>query len=226
MSLDERKAAFHARTGLYRRLGYDRFAAARFVAEAAGPLAGPALDVGTGKGLLAMALARRGLDVVSVDVEPEGSELASALAREAGLDSRIQFHLRDARSLPFGDGSFGCAAMMDVLHHLDDARPVLEEMARLVRPDGTIIMADFTEEGFTLVASVHRADGYEHVRSESTLEGAREFLASLGWCEQGRKQAHHNSVVWFRRAMPGRPGAAAGDGVSVRGNHRGSAPSS
>lgn len=204
MSLDERKAAFHARTELYRRLGYDRFAAARFVAEAAGPLAGPALDVGTGKGLLAMALARRGLDVVSVDVEPEDSELASALAREAGLDSRIQFLLRDARSLRFADGSFGCAAMMGVLHHLEDARPVLAEMARLVRPDGTIVVADFTEEGFALVAAVHRADGYEHPRSASTLEDAKVLLPSLGWLEQGRGEAHHNHVVWFRR-----PGAFA-----------------
>jgi ubiquinone/menaquinone biosynthesis C-methylase UbiE len=37
----------------------------------AGDLAGPALDVGTGRGLLAMAVARRGLDVVSVDVNEE-----------------------------------------------------------------------------------------------------------------------------------------------------------
>jgi ubiquinone/menaquinone biosynthesis C-methylase UbiE len=202
VNLEERKAAYHARTEQYRRLGYDRFAAARFVAEAAGPLASPALDVGTGKGLLAMALARRGLDVVSVDVNPDDSELAAALAHEEGLDARIQFVLRDARSLPFADGSFGCAAMMDVLHHLGDARPVLAEMARLVRPRGTIIVADFTEEGFALVASVHGAAGQEHHRSVSTLEGAEEFLVSSGWLRQGHVEAHLNSVAWLRRQRP------------------------
>jgi ubiquinone/menaquinone biosynthesis C-methylase UbiE len=210
VNLEERKAAFRSRTEQYRRLGYDRFGAARFVAEAAGPLAGPALDVGTGKGLLAMALARRGLDVVSVDVDPEDSELAAALAQEAGLDSRIQFLLQDAGSLPFADGSFGCAAMMHVLHHLDDPRPVLAEMARLVRPDGTIIVADFTEEGFAVVGSVHRAAGQEHPRSASTVEGAREFLASSGWLQQGHTEAHLNGVAWLRKPRPG--GRVAGTG--------------
>ena len=200
MNLEERKAAFRTRTEQYRRLGHDRFAAARLVAEGAGGLEGPALDVGTGKGLLAMALALRGLDVVSVDVNAEDSELAAALAREAGLDGRIRFLLHDARALPFPDGAFGCAAMMEVLHHLDDARPVLAEMARLVRPGGAIVVADFTEGGFALVASVHGADGQEHARSGSTLEDAREFLASRGWLEKGRSEAHHNAVVWFRKA--------------------------
>ena len=204
MNLEERKAAFRARTEQYRRLGHDRFAAARFVAEAAGLLEGAALDVGTGKGLLAMALARRGLDVVSVDVNAEDSELAAALARDSGLDSRIQFLLQDAGSLPFADRSFNCAAMMEVLHHLDDARPVLAEMARVVRPGGAIIVADFTEEGFALVASVHRADGQEHPRSRTTLAAAREFLASVGWLEEGQSEGHHNAVVWFRKPkLPG-----------------------
>ena len=49
MNLEERIAVFRARTEQYRRLGYDRFAAARFVAEAAGRLEGPALDVARGR---------------------------------------------------------------------------------------------------------------------------------------------------------------------------------
>jgi ubiquinone/menaquinone biosynthesis C-methylase UbiE len=199
MNLEERKASFRTRTEQYCRLGYDQFAAARCVAEAAGRLDGPALDVGTGKGLLAIALARLGLDVVSVDVSAEDSELAAALARDAGFDSRIRFLLQDARSLPYPNHAFGCAAMMEVLHHLDDARPVLAEMARLVRPGGAIVVADFTEEGFALVDAVHRADGVEHPRSPIGLQDAREFLSSLGWLEQGRSEAHHNAVVWFCR---------------------------
>ncbi len=52
-----RRRVFDARTQQFLRAGYDRFGAARFVADAAGGLEGPALDVGTGKGLLAMASA-------------------------------------------------------------------------------------------------------------------------------------------------------------------------
>ena len=199
MSPDERRRAFQARTEQYLRAGHDRLAAARFVAAAAGDLAGPALDVGTGKGLLAMALARRDLDVVSVDVNEEDSELAALLARDAGLAGRISFRLEDARSLPFAVGSFGCALMMDVLHHLDDAAPVAREMARVVRPHGKIVVADFTEDGFAMVAAIHRAEGREHTRSAVTVDAARICLAEVGWTLAGEDDGHMQRVAWFRK---------------------------
>lgn len=59
ISLIERKEAFNARTAQYLRLGYDRFAASDFVIAGGGNLFGPALDIGTGKGLTAMALAKK-----------------------------------------------------------------------------------------------------------------------------------------------------------------------
>jgi ubiquinone/menaquinone biosynthesis C-methylase UbiE len=199
VNLEERRQAFVARTKEYLGHGHDRFAAARLIAEAASDLAGPALDVGTGKGLLAVALARRGLEVVSVDISREDLELAGLLAREAGFEERIRFLLRDARSLPFADGSFGCALMMDVLHHLEEGRPVLAEMSRLVGPSGCIVMADFTEEGFALVSRVHRAEGREHPRSAVTVDSATAILAELGWRVDGETRGHLQHVVWLRR---------------------------
>jgi ubiquinone/menaquinone biosynthesis C-methylase UbiE len=180
-------------------MGHDRQAAARLVAEAAGDIADPALDVGTGKGLLAMALARRGLEVVSVDVNAEDSELARLLAEEAGLEGRIRFLLQDASSLPHADGAFGCALMMDVLHHLGDASPVLREMARVVRPAGTIVVSDFTEEGFAVVAAIHRGEGREHPRSGVTVEAATDVLSAAGWRAGGETFGHLHQVRWFRR---------------------------
>jgi ubiquinone/menaquinone biosynthesis C-methylase UbiE len=191
-----RRQAFEARTETYRRLGHDRFAAARFVAEAAGELAAPALDVGTGKGLLAMALARRGLDVVSVDVNREDCELAAFLAEDAGLTRRIRFLIQDARELAIEDASFGCALMMDVLHHLEDAAPVLAEMVRVVRPGGTIVVADFSAEGFETVAAAHRGEGHEHPRSSVTVEEAKEVLSRAGCEPSGDTVGHLHRVVW------------------------------
>ncbi len=196
---EERKRAFAERSAQYLRMGHDREAAARLVAGAAGGLAGPALDVGTGKGLLAMALARRGLEVVSVDVNAEDSELAALLAEEAGLGERIRFLVRDASALPYRDGSFGCALMMDVLHHLDDAGQVLAEMARMVRSGGTIVVADFTEEGFAVVAAVHRGEGREHPRSPVTVGAAAETLLAAGWRAGGETLGHLHHVRWFRK---------------------------
>jgi 2-polyprenyl-3-methyl-5-hydroxy-6-metoxy-1,4-benzoquinol methylase len=113
----ERLHAFRSRSQEYLRLGHDRLAAARFVADAIGEFHGTALDIATGKGLLAIELARRGMEVISVDVDSRERELAQLLAEEAGVAGRISFEQVDAANIPYSDGQFGCVAMMDVLHH-------------------------------------------------------------------------------------------------------------
>jgi 2-polyprenyl-3-methyl-5-hydroxy-6-metoxy-1,4-benzoquinol methylase len=189
------RQAFAERTAQYRTLGYDRLAAARFVAGVAGPLRGPALDVGTGKGILAVELARLGLDVISVDLDASEQLLASHLAREAGVAERVSFLHRDAGDLPFPRGHFGCAATMDVLHHMDDPGPALAEMARTVKPGGLVIVADFTPEGFRLVARVHRAEGRVHPVSGSTVEQARRRLEQEGLDCVGEREGHLHEVA-------------------------------
>lgn len=196
---EQRARAFWQRTELYLKLGHDRFGAAAFIAATAGELAGPALDVGTGKGLMAIALARLGLDVVSVDVSAEDLELAAFLAKKAGVRGRISFLLSDARSLPFSGGHFGCAVMLEVLHHLQDARPVLTEMVRVVRPNGKIIIADFSEEGFGIVSRVHQAEGHQHQRTNVTLDQASAVLESIGFRKAGDAEGYHHQVAWFVR---------------------------
>jgi 2-polyprenyl-3-methyl-5-hydroxy-6-metoxy-1,4-benzoquinol methylase len=207
--LARQRQAFEARTAQYRALGYDRVAAARFVAGAAGPLRGPALDVGTGKGLLAVELARLGLDVVSVDVDASERPLASHLAREAGVAGKVSFLHRDAARLPFRRGHFGCAAMMDVLHHIADPGPVLAEIARTVAVGGVVIVADFAPEGFRLVARVHRAEGRVHSVSGATVGQARRRLEREGLACIGERHEHlHRVAVLVKRdarSTRGRP---------------------
>jgi len=197
--LKDRAEDFDRRTEQYLSLGHDRFEAARFVAGCAGELGSPALDVGTGKGLLAMALASNGLEVVSIDISEEDSELAGFLAAERSLAGRIEFAIRDASSLPYESGKFKAVAMMEVLHHLDNAEGVLSEMTRVLSPNGKLIIADFNEEGFGMVAKVHRSEGKEHPRSKCTIDSAASFLCSLGLKEEGRAEAHNNAAVWFSK---------------------------
>jgi ubiquinone/menaquinone biosynthesis C-methylase UbiE len=195
----ERLRAFRARNLEYLRLGYDRAASARFVAGAAGTLRGPALDVGTGKGLMAMELARRGLPVVSVDTDDGERELAGLIAGEAGLAGRIAFVHADAACLPYPDGHFGCAASMDVLHHLDAPGPVLREMARVVGAGGVIVVADFDEDGFDLVARAHCAEGRVHPRAPFSVDAARRELEGAGCrCLARRAGFLHETAVLVR----------------------------
>jgi Methylase involved in ubiquinone/menaquinone biosynthesis len=197
--IHDRLRAFHARNLEYRRLGLDRLQAARLIVRAADALRGPALDVGTGKGLLAIELARTGIEVVSVDVDGEEQELAKFLAQEAGVGGHIIFVHGDAAHLSYSDGSFGCVAMMDVLHHLDEPGPVLREMARVLEHSGRIIMADFDEQGFDLVAGVHRGEGREHPRTATTIECEMVELEKAGCRCLGRSNlALHDVVVLIK----------------------------
>lgn len=191
----QRKAAFLARTERYLSLGFDRFAAAEFVVKTGGRLSGPALDIGTGKGLTAMALARRGLEVISVDTDADEQALASFLAAEAGLRDHVRFACGDASVLSSPDEYFGCAAMADVLHHLQDPAPVLKETARVLKPSGILILADFSAEGFELVAGVHREEGWGHPISGVTMESAAAFLSGRGFEVTVRCSGHKHDVM-------------------------------
>jgi ubiquinone/menaquinone biosynthesis C-methylase UbiE len=194
--IHDRLRAFHARNLEYHRLGLDRIGAARLIVETPGALCGPALDVGTGKGLLAIELARTGMAVVSVDVDGEEQELAKFLAQEAGVGSRMTFVHGDAAHLSYPDGHFGCVAMMDVLHHLDEPGPVLREMARVLEHAGRIIVADFDEQGFDLVAGVHRGEGRVHPRTATTIGHAMTELEKAGCrCLGYSNLALHDVVV-------------------------------
>ncbi len=193
-------AHFQARTQQYLSLGHDRFKAARFVAEAVEPTRGRVLDVGTGKGLLAMALARRGLDVVSVDVNAEDQSFAAFLAGRERLDERIRFVLSDAEALPFPDGHFSSCAMMDVLHHLDNGAAVMKEMVRTLRPGGYLVVADFSDAGFELVARVHEAEGRTHPHGPATMAWADAFLEEQGLERTARASGELHDLGLYRKA--------------------------
>ena len=195
----ERLRAFRTRSQEYLRLGHDRLAAARFVADAAGELRGPALDVGTGKGLLAIELARRGMEVLSIDVDSTERELARLLADEAGVAALIRFEQADAAHLPYSDGQYGCIPMMDVLHHLTDPVPILNEMARVTARGGVVIIADFDEPGFEIVSRIHRAYGGEHPRTAASVSLALVELSKAGFSCKKTINGHQHEVIVLRK---------------------------
>lgn len=197
--LEARKRQFEARTSEFADLGYDRFLTPAFVLDGIDDLAGPVLDLGTGMGLMARELARRGLEVHSVDVSAEDQQVAVFLTDDPSLSSRISFSLEDGADLPFPDGTFGSAVTLDVLHHLVDGAAVLKELVRVVKPGGFIVLAEFSREGFELVARVQAMEGKVHPEGPVTMDWARGVLSGLGAEEVGLREGHLHRVTVFRR---------------------------
>ena len=199
--LDRRLAAFHARKDAFVALGHDGARAAALVLDAAGALEGPVLDLGSGMGVMARELARRGHSVESVDVNAEEQEIAASLTAGSGLEPKIRFTPADGAALPFADGAFASAVSFNVLHHLADGASVLREVLRVVRPGGILVLADFSSEGFDVAARVHAAEGNVHPEGPVTLDWARGFLAGLGLEETAAGEAHHERFVSFRKPV-------------------------
>jgi ubiquinone/menaquinone biosynthesis C-methylase UbiE len=200
--LDERKSAFLSRTAQFASAGYDRLGAPEYILDVAGELRSPVLDVGTGTGITARALAARGLDVVSVDLSAEDQEVAALLTDDPELQRHIRYQLGDASSLPVPDDHFGGAVLIDVLHHVDSGEPLLKEVRRVVDPGGLVVLADFTPEGFRMVSRVYGADGLTHEQGPVTVDWARGFLTALGLTQVTGTDGHFHQVAVFRNPGP------------------------
>jgi len=134
---------------------------------------GHVLDVATGTGLVAEALLSRGFRVTGLDQSP--GMLAAARGRFAG---RVELVEASADALPFPDASFDHLTFTYLLRYVDDPAATLEELARVVRPGGTVAMVEFG-----LPRGVWRPPWDVWVGVGLPLAGR---LVSPGWHEVGR----------------------------------------
>ncbi len=160
----ENQKRFFKRIEIYMEQGFDRQRAISFIIDNAEPVEEPVLDIGTGKGLAAIEIARRGFPVTSVDISEEELQVAFLNARAANVDGNIRFHIGDANKLPFEDGHFQLVTMVNVLHHLDEFKGIFKEVSRVLIPGGRFVVADFTESGFEIMDRIHSTEGREHSR--------------------------------------------------------------
>ncbi|NYD25255.1 class I SAM-dependent methyltransferase [Leucobacter aridicollis] len=99
------------------------------------------LDLAAGTGTSSAALAAHGAHVTAADFS-EGM-LAEGRRRNAGNDL-IDFVWADATQLPFEDDSFDAATISYGLRNVSDPKQALAEMARVVKPGGRVVIAEFS----------------------------------------------------------------------------------
>jgi ubiquinone/menaquinone biosynthesis C-methylase UbiE len=114
------------------------------------------LDVGCGPGILVAALAEEVREVVAFDLTPEMLEKAQQRCQKAGLRN-VRFELGRAEALPFPPEGFDAVVTRATLHHFPDPQRVVREMARVVRPNGKLVLADVVSSEDTEEADLHNA---------------------------------------------------------------------
>ncbi|ATB40790.1 type 11 methyltransferase [Cystobacter fuscus] len=122
-----------------------------------------ALDVGCGTGRPAIQLARAtNTHVTAISISQSQIATATGYARESGVAPRAQaqgtgagsanatddaptarFELVDAMAMPYRDGTFDAAWAFESIFHMPSRLQVFREMARVVRPGGRVVVADF-----------------------------------------------------------------------------------
>ncbi|MEM2102774.1 MAG: methyltransferase domain-containing protein, partial [Candidatus Bathyarchaeia archaeon] len=113
------------------------------------------LDVATGTGKQAFAFARKGYDVVGVDLSRDMLKVA----KKNNKHENAQLAIADARDMPFANSLFDVACVSFALHDVPLAakKKVLKEMARVAKPNGVIVVVDYASpETRTLKCMLNR----------------------------------------------------------------------
>jgi SAM-dependent methyltransferase len=103
------------------------------------------LETACGPGLIARAIAPRVGSVLGTDLTPAMIEKARADAAEAGVEN-VSFEVGDATALDLPDDSLDGAITRFSLHHIPAPVRVLEEMRRVVKPGGYVVVSDFVTD--------------------------------------------------------------------------------
>jgi demethylmenaquinone methyltransferase / 2-methoxy-6-polyprenyl-1,4-benzoquinol methylase len=145
------------------------------------------LDVAAGTGAVSIELVRqKGCSVVALDQSPE--MLAVARGR---VPAGVRLVEGEADHLPFPDSSFDALTFTYLFRYVDDPGATLRELARVVKPGGTIAALEFGVPANRLARALWRL----YVRAGLPLAGR---LISTGWLDVGRFLGPSIEELWRR----------------------------
>lgn len=122
------------------------------------------LEVATGPGHVAFGFAAECDQVVGIDITEAQLEIATEQKEERDVDN-VRFERGDAEDLPYESDSFDVVVCRLAFHHFEDPSLVMEEMARVCRPNGTIAIDDIVVSEFSARASYQNT--FERLRDPS-----------------------------------------------------------
>jgi 2-polyprenyl-3-methyl-5-hydroxy-6-metoxy-1,4-benzoquinol methylase len=147
---------------------------------------GRVLDVGCGVGRVGITLAKAfpKCEVVGLDPDPESIERARATAEQAGVQDRVRFVAKTTEDFDPGEG-FDLITACDCVHDFSTPKRTLEEMRRLLKPDGTLFVVepkagDRLEENMNPIATMYYGFSIFHCMTQSLAQGGPGLGTCLG----------------------------------------------
>lgn len=147
---------------------------------------GVAVDVGTGTGELLLPLAQTAGKVIGVDSSEKMLEVCRDRVNQSGLKN-VELRLGDAEALPLADEECDTAFSSMLLHHLGDPSLGINEMTRIVKPGGRVVVSDLVK---------HDCDWTREVMADVWLGFTEEQIC------QWLSAPGLTDITWSSRAVP------------------------
>ncbi len=149
---------------------------------------GRIIDAGCGFGAMNIVLAHRFVDSesVGIDLSDPLLQLANRSAQAADLGDRVRFEKADVHQIPYDDDSFDVVINTNMVHLVDDPVQMLNEIERILAPDGCLFIADIRRSWIGLLDKTFK--------SALTLDEARELVDR----SSVREGSFSSSLLWWR----------------------------
>lgn len=140
------------------------------VAKKWGIIDGKVLDLGTGIGLLAIALAKKlpGVEVIGLDVSDVALEVARKNLQESEHPLKVSFEKGDAEDMPFEDGTFDLVVSSNTLHLIKNPVRMFDETQRVLKPEGRFFLSDLRRSWLGVFS--------RHIRAAYSPKKAKDLL--------------------------------------------------
>jgi ubiquinone/menaquinone biosynthesis C-methylase UbiE len=183
------------RETLFRRFGYDSGTSLKFVLAKALPLPGHVLEIGTGKGRFLAVMAKHTDRITTLDVDAKQQRVAKLHVRQTQAGHRIRFVVHDAEHLAWSDACFDTVASVNTFRHLEHPMRVFQEMLRVLKPGGKLVLCDFSPRDFQIFDRIHRIEGGTYPRLKNGLAGFGRRLRRTGWKTRRFKGCNQEILV-------------------------------
>jgi len=167
------------RLKLFRKYGYDIPKARKFIISKAKLVkSGNMLEVGTGRGHMATALAQKGFKLVSIDLDKKAQDVAKIHLKSIKRDKSVILKIMNAERLRYKPDYFSQVISVNFIHHAKNPIKCLKEMIRVAK--NKLIIADISKRGERIMDKVHKLDGHSHAPSKISLKEMEVLLKNAG----------------------------------------------
>ncbi|MDO4556834.1 MAG: class I SAM-dependent methyltransferase [Lachnospiraceae bacterium] len=138
------------------------------------------LELATGTGLIAKHIVRYAKHIEATDYSSKMIEEA----RKGNCSSKLHFSVQDACKLPYVDGAYDVVIISNALHIMSTPEKALQEIKRVLKPDGLLIAPTFTHGKMNFLKKLlSKMMGLVGFSTENrwTAEEYCEFLEKQGW---------------------------------------------